>query len=121
MKEINRLTYLELDDDYQFQIARELVDDVDQGYDPLDYKDLKIFVYEYDPNVNEDLNILLDFYNQKVSDEGEPLEEDLKYYYDNINELISNPILVMDGYCREGRHRLKVALNQKHKIRAYIC
>ena len=57
--------------------------------------------------------------NEKIINEGEPLENDLKHYLENLEELISNPILVLQGSCKEGRHRLTVALRLKCKIRAF--
>lgn len=100
-------------------IIREFHHDMDKGYDINDYKEIVIEVYEYDPYATEDRLTLEEFYNQKVSDEGEPFEDDLKYYEDHLEELINNPILVKDGFCGEGRHRLAVALRTNSKIRAY--
>jgi hypothetical protein len=120
MKYIESISFLETPEYLQDQIAREIVDDFDAGYNPIDYKDMKIEIYEYDPNDSKDRETLEDHYKDKVSNEGKPAESDLKYYFDNPNELIKFPILIFNGTCAEGRHRLHVSLKLNHKIRLYV-
>lgn len=119
MQLLNRINYLELDEISQDIIAREFVDDFDQGYNPQDYKDVIIEEYEYDPENHEDLSILEDFFAEKVHNEGDVSDEDLKYYLEDPSQLLSFPILIIDGSCKEGRHRLATSLKLNHKIRAY--
>lgn len=120
MKYINSKYFFELDEITQDIIAREFVEDFDKGYNPEDFKDEVIELYEYDPNIKSDRNILEDFLSQKISNEGEPSEEDLTHYLENPSELLSFPILIKQGTCEEGRHRLTVSLKLNHKIRALV-
>jgi hypothetical protein len=104
----------------QDQVARELVDDFDQGYNPNDLKDLLLQLVEYDPSNSDDNTILTELLKEKIDNEGNPLIDDLKYYEENPEQLIISPILILSGSCVEGRHRLTVSLINSLKIRAYI-
>lgn len=117
---INKINYFDLEDSLQEQIAREFVDDFDRGYDTNQFQDLYVELYEYDPLNSEDLSILEDFLDQKISTEGEPEEEHLLFYENNLNLLIKQPFFVLTGFCREGRHRLATAIKHNHKIRGII-
>ena len=120
MKTIESIKYNYLPDWAQDQIAREIVDDFDEGYNPLDFKDEMISLIEYDPCQAEDLEILTEWLQEKISNEGDPLVEDLDHYHSNLEELITFPILILNGSCVEGRHRLMISLLHHAKIRAYI-
>ena len=104
----------------QEQIAREIVDDFDQGYDVNDYKDMVIELYEYDPKIGSDKETLEGHLNEKIRNEGEPLVSDLQFYIDHPEELITTPILIFQGQCAEGRHRLMTSLKTMKPIRMYV-
>ena len=114
MKVINNLSFLEAPDFIQDQIARELCEDFDSGYNIEDYKDLRLELVEFDPS---DIEILTYYLNEKIRDEGQPSDQ---YYDDHTEELITFPILIINNVCSEGRHRLDTAIRLKLNIRAYI-
>lgn len=120
MKIIREIEFLDLEDYLQDQIARELVEDFDKGYDPSEFNSLRIYLYEYDPSFKEDKELLEDFLDQKISSEGEPEEEHLLFYDNNLHLLIKQPFLVINGFCGEGRHRLATSLKHNHVIRGVI-
>lgn len=119
MKHIENIYFLELDECIQDQVAREFVDDFDRGYNPSEFKDNILELFEYDPNNIKDLEILEDFLLEKVREEGMPSDEDLSYYINDLDQLINFPILIIQGSCVEGRHRLATAIKTKSKIRGY--
>jgi hypothetical protein len=121
MVEKDKINYLNLESWVQDQIARELVSDFDAGYNPNDYKDLVVSLFEYDPNLESDREILEYWLSDKLRNEGVPAEADLSFYRENVELLIKMPILIIQGTCSEGRHRLSVALQLNEKIMAYIC
>lgn len=120
MKIIDSVSFNLLPDWAQDQVARELVDDFDQGYNPLDFKDLSLNLVEYDPNNKEDNLTLSEWLHDKIENEGNPLIQDLEYYETNPEQLTLFPILILSGNCVEGRHRLTVSLLNHLKIRAYL-
>ena len=92
MELVRKIYYYDLDDTLQEEIARELLDENDP-WDNLNQLELEL--YEYDPLNEDDLEILNDFLDQKISTEGEPETEHLDFYASNLSLLKKQPFLII--------------------------
>lgn len=102
--------------------------EVQYSYDKLSDKEIKsikrqlastVFeLYEYDPQDKEDKEILEDHLKEKINNEGDPDMTAVEMM--QTMDLTKFPILIEQGTCLEGRHRLKASLTYNLKIRAYV-
>lgn len=122
MKLVESILFKDLPSDIQDYIEAQY------SYDKLEDKEIKkikkeltrqvIELYEYDPNTAEDFSVLQDFLKQKIDDEGQPDMNAVTQIGNSGN--IEVPILIENGICLEGRHRLQASLDYNLSIRAYV-
>lgn len=121
MIECGKFRYLELPEFIKDQVCREL-DYEGNGISDEEFeakaKKMLFSLFEYDPQDTNDRIIIEEHFRDKVQAEGDPDP-------DVVNEIgssgrILDPVLIIGGSCKEGRHRLAAALKYRLKIRAYV-
>lgn len=120
---IKENTFQELPEFIREQVYRELEmwESLDTSNEKQMKKRLKNVVfglYEYDPNLPEDLEALNFLLKRKEDEEGKADQ----HVVDEIGSSgsILDPILIEQDRCCEGRHRISASIKYNLKIKAYI-
>lgn len=115
--DLKQVKYKDLPELIQEYVIREVQyaqDDKKAEPDP----EMDFDLVEFDPSDADDREMLEEWLADKIEREGEPDHA----MVDGIGQdgEIRDPILIWDGQCGEGRHRLAAALKYNLKIKAYI-
>lgn len=122
MKKIKEISFNDLNEltkdcvwaQYSFdKLEQSEIDEINENLKATTFE-----LLEYDPKEAEDLETLKSHLKDKISEEGQPDQAQV----DEIGRSgkIDEPILIEDGTCMEGRHRLQAAINYNLKIKA-LC
>lgn len=116
MIKLKKIDFIDLDDQIQFIIERELIDQYDKGLKIENLFDVKISLRTYDASIEDDYIFLKNILNNKINEEGLLNEGFLNFYRENLELLKRIPLVIVNDYCAEGKHRLAVALELKEKV-----
>ena len=114
-----KICFTDLPEYIRDQLAREIIDDFDYGYNDDYFAGVFVDLFEYDCSLKNDQETLKSLISKEYSFEKLINDDSFEYINKDIDILINQPILIFGGSISDGNHRTAVALSGNFIIRAY--